>query len=63
MHQLSRRILSFGCLVLMLLGWSDWGGPWRGALAFALGVGAVVFGLYERRLRKTDEFITLDLQR
>ena len=63
MHQLSRWILSLACLLLFLVSWSDWGGPWLGVLAFASGVGAVVLELYERRLRKADELSTLNIQR
>jgi hypothetical protein len=62
MHRLSRWGLSLSCLVLYLVSWPDWAGPWLGVLAFASGVGAVILELYERRLRKADELVTLNIQ-
>ena len=62
MHRLSRWILSLACPILFLVSWSDWGGPWLGVLIVAMGVGAVVLELYERRLRKADELVTLNIQ-
>jgi hypothetical protein len=63
MHRVSRRILSLGCLVLLLVSRSDSGGHWQGVLAFSLGVGTVAVALSERRLRKADELTTLNIPR
>jgi hypothetical protein len=59
---MSRRILSLGCVALLLASRSEWDGPWVGVLAFALGVGAVTLALSERGMRKADEHTTLNIQ-
>ena len=61
-QQWSRRMVAVGCSALFLMDLADWGGPWLGALAFALGVSLVVVELSGRRLRNADAPTTLNIQ-
>jgi hypothetical protein len=63
MQQLSRRLLSLAFPGLVLLDWLDWGGPWVGVFAFALGVGIVALHLSDRRVREADGLTVLNIQR